>query len=220
MSGEPAFSGYRQPTVVPIQAPRRRARMTKRREAVSPSRTMALGHAILASLNSEAKTGYDLAKQFGTDGFYWRATHQQIYRELNRLEVDGLVEYAPGGPGSRGERDRLITDKGRECLATWAREPAKAASIKEDLLVKCLTLGLIPRADLSTQIAARRGHHLDRLARYEEMREQAFPEGEALDGARLGRFLALQGGISYERQWIEWAETAIRLLAVGGETSS
>ncbi len=180
---------------------------------------MALAQAILASLNSEAKTGYDLAKQFGADGFYWRASHQQIYRELSRLEGDGLVDYVPGEPGSRGERDRTITAKGRERLAAWAREPAEPASIKEDLLVKCLTLGLIQRADLSAQIAARRGHHLDRLTRYEAMRNRAFPEGEALDGARLGRFLALQGGISYERQWIEWAETAIRLLAAATPAS-
>jgi len=79
--------------------------------------------------------------------------------------------------------------------------------------VKCLTLGLIPREDLSRQIAKRRAHHVERLAEYESMKKVAFPEGEALDGAKLGRFLALQGGISYERQWIDWAETAVRLLA-------
>lgn len=174
---------------------------------------MALGHAILASLNGGAKTGYELARQFGADGFYWRATHQQIYRELSRLEEGSLVDFAPGEPGSRGERDRVITDKGREHLAAWAREPTQAASIKEDLLVKCLTLGLIPREDLSRQIAERRAHHVERLAQYETMRAAAFPEGDALHGAKLGRFLALQGGISYERQWIDWAETAIRLLA-------
>lgn len=178
---------------------------------------MALGHAILASLNGGPKTGYELARQFGADGFYWRATHQQIYRELTRLEEDGLVGFLPGEPGSRGERDRVITDKGREHLAEWAREPTQAASIKEDLLVKCLTLGLIPREDLSKQIAERRAHHVERLAQYEVMRTAAFPEGDALHGAKLGRFLALQGGISYERQWIDWAETAIRLLAANRE---
>lgn len=93
-------------------------------------------------------------------------------------------------------------------------EPQRPASIKEDLLVKCLALGLISRADLSKQIAERRAHHVERLAQYEVMRSTAFPEGEALDGAKFGRFLALQGGISYERQWIDWAETAVRLLAM------
>ena len=71
-----------------------------------------------------------LAKQFGADGFYWRASHQQIYRELKLLEKDGLVEFSPGEPGSRGERDRVITDRGRDHLAEWARKPAQAASIK------------------------------------------------------------------------------------------
>ena len=187
--------------------------MTTAAHGASDECGMALGHAILASLNGGAKTGYELAKQFGADGFYWRATHQQIYRELTRLEDGGLVDFRPGEPGSRGERDRVITDSGREHLAEWAREPTQAASIKEDLLVKCLALGLIPREELSRQIVERRAHHVDRLAQYQTMRKSDFPENQALDGPRLGRFLALQGGISYERQWIDWAEMAIRLLA-------
>ena len=44
---------------------------------------MSLAHAILVSLVCEPKSGYDLAKQFdGTVGFFWQATHQQIYRDL------------------------------------------------------------------------------------------------------------------------------------------
>ena len=80
-------------------------RMTKMSRHVRAADGMALGHAILASLNGGAKTGYELAKQFGADGFYWRATHQQIYRELARLEEGGLVNFLPGEPGPRGERN-------------------------------------------------------------------------------------------------------------------
>lgn len=176
---------------------------------------MALDHAILATMLREPRTGYELAKQFGSDGFFWRATHQQIYRELARLEAEGFIAPVAGEPGPRGDRKRAITAAGRDRLAEWARRPAEPASIKEDLLVKCLTLGLVPRADLADQIEARRQQHLDRLQRLEDVAARQFPPGVPLDDTRLGRFLALTGGISYERAWIEWAELAIRLLASG-----
>jgi DNA-binding PadR family transcriptional regulator len=53
---------------------------------------MALSHAILATLVGGAFSGYDLRKQFeGSVGFFWQASFQQIYRELNKLEEQGWV---------------------------------------------------------------------------------------------------------------------------------
>jgi DNA-binding PadR family transcriptional regulator len=53
---------------------------------------MALSHAILSALTDRPCSGYDLAKQFdGSVGFFWHASHQQIYRELTKLEQQGLV---------------------------------------------------------------------------------------------------------------------------------
>jgi Transcriptional regulator PadR-like family len=44
---------------------------------------LALGDAILACLTEGPMTGYELAKTFDASiGFYWKANHQQIYREL------------------------------------------------------------------------------------------------------------------------------------------
>ena len=57
---------------------------------------MALGDAILACLTERPMTGYELAKTFDASiGFFWKANHQQIYRELTRLRdslrrVNGL----------------------------------------------------------------------------------------------------------------------------------
>ena len=44
---------------------------------------MALTHAILTALLEEDLTGYELAKQFDVSlGFFWTASHQQIYQTL------------------------------------------------------------------------------------------------------------------------------------------
>ncbi len=54
---------------------------------------MALSQAILAVLANRPCSGYDLAKQFdGSVGFFWHATHQQIYRELTKLADSGWVD--------------------------------------------------------------------------------------------------------------------------------
>ena len=47
---------------------------------------MALSHAIMTALLEEDLTGYDLAKKFDTSlGFFWQASHQQIYQDLKKL---------------------------------------------------------------------------------------------------------------------------------------
>ena len=53
---------------------------------------MALAEAILVCLTERPMSGYDLAKNFDASiGYFWRASHQQIYRELGRLREKGLV---------------------------------------------------------------------------------------------------------------------------------
>ena len=177
---------------------------------------MALAHAILASILDGASTGSELARTFGSDGFFWRASHQQIYLELKKLETVGHIELVAADASSRKDRPYAITDDGRAHLTEWIREPTDPASIKEDLLVKCLAAELVPSHELVEQIVVRRDRHAARLNQYTEMRDRAFPEDLALAQEHLGRYLALIAGISYERHWIDWADTAIRLLATTG----
>lgn len=53
---------------------------------------MALDHAILVSLLEQPGSGYELARRFERSiGYFWTATHQQIYRVLGRMVGDGLL---------------------------------------------------------------------------------------------------------------------------------
>ena len=54
---------------------------------------MAIEHAILVALSERSATGYDLARRFDASiGHFWRATHQQIYKVLARMDENGWVE--------------------------------------------------------------------------------------------------------------------------------
>ena len=172
---------------------------------------MALAHAILASLLDQPQTGYDLAKQFGSDGFFWRATHQQIYRELSKLEAEGAIGPVDELPGARGERKLMATALGRAALVQWVSQPSAPATIKEDILVKCLSLGIIDPKDLITEIARNRDQHDLRRQHHEKLLSDQFAHGPPSDSRLLGRYLALLAGITYEQGWIDWAEVAMRL---------
>ncbi|MCV7178893.1 PadR family transcriptional regulator, partial [Mycolicibacterium sphagni] len=57
---------------------------------------MALPHAILVSLSEQSGSGYELASRFDRSiGYFWSATHQQIYRTLRAMEADGWVHVTP-----------------------------------------------------------------------------------------------------------------------------
>ena len=50
-------------------------------------------------------------------GEFWTLTRSQVYRELQSLEEDGLIEGGAVGP--RASREFSITARGREALQAW-----------------------------------------------------------------------------------------------------
>lgn len=63
---------------------------------------MSLPYAILTALAEKSGSGLDLARRFDKSiGYFWSATHQQIYRDLARLEKSGLIDVTPQ-PGRAG----------------------------------------------------------------------------------------------------------------------
>ena len=91
---------------------------------------MALGDAILACLTERPMTGYELAKTFDSSiGFFWKADHQQIYRELSRLRDRGHIQGRE--VVQSGKPNKLVytlTSEGRAALRQWAARPSTPSS--------------------------------------------------------------------------------------------
>src|SRR5258707_7166523 len=67
---------------------------------------MSLPHALLTALVEHPCSGSELAERFDRSiGYFWNATHQQIYRELARLEEAQWIEALPAESG-RGRKRR------------------------------------------------------------------------------------------------------------------
>lgn len=183
---------------------------------------MALGDAILACLTECPMTGYELAKTFDSSiGFFWKADHQQIYRELSRLRDRGHVlarEVVQSGKPNK--LVYTLTEEGHAALRNWAARPSSPAPIKDDLLVRLYALDSIGIDTVRGDLMARMEHHRERAARYERILTKRFPQGTA-SSADAGKLLLLRMGLRHERNVTEWCEEALESLsAVSNRTTA
>jgi len=159
-------------------------------------------------------TGYELAKTFDASiGFFWKADHQQIYRELSRLRDKGHVQGRE--VVQSGKPNKLVytlTAEGRAALKHWAARPSVPPSIKDDLLVRLYALDCVDIEPLRTDLMARLEHHRDRYERYERLLNKRFPDGTA-PPADVGKMLGLRIGMRHERIVVEWCEEALDALS-------
>src|ERR1700759_5096835 len=102
--------------------------------------TLALREVILTVLARGEMTGYEITKDFeAVYVHFWRASHQQVYRELARLNKDGRVTVNKvAQEGKPDKKVYAITKKGLEELRRWIAEPTEPPRPQYDLLVKLL----------------------------------------------------------------------------------
>ena len=183
---------------------------------------MALRNAVMAALLEGEASGYDLAKGFEASvANFWMATPQQLYRELERMEGEGLVS-ARVVQQERRPNKRLfsLTDAGLEVLRDYVGEaPAKPPALRDELMVKvqCVDIGDVGDFEaVQASVAERFERATAKLARYRRMQERMLDgrtEDEYLATAeRVGPYLTLLGGIALERANLQWSETALKRL--------
>jgi len=175
---------------------------------------MALEHAILVSLSEKPGTGYQLTRRFERSiGFFWSATHQQIYRVLHRMEQLGWVDHTLVAQDGRPDmKVYSITDAGRQELARWFAEPADPEPMRVDLGVKVRAAGQLDPEPLLEELARHRDLHAARLELFREIEQRDFPDPDRLDATATAQHLVLRGGIMIEQSWVDWCEEALRTL--------
>lgn len=175
---------------------------------------MALAQAILACIADCPCTGYDLAKRFdGSVGFFWKATHQQIYRELAKIEEQGWIVGETILQENRPDKKRYsLTESGSNHLVQWITEPTELLVIKEDLLVKLFSGHLVPPELLIAELQRHQQSHAERLGVYQTLEQQFFANPQSLSLKGTCSYLTLRKGIRYESDYVSWCEEAIDLL--------
>ena len=181
---------------------------------------MALAHAIMTALIEDDLSGYELARDFETSlGFFWSASHQQIYQELPKLAEKGWLNKRE--VRQSGKPNKIVyglTRAGREALAAWVFDKTKTQAGKDELLVKLYNLHGDNADHLIAEITARRQEMMRRLYLYEKIRRRHYDDPKTLPARRKGVYLALALGIRQGEQFLAWCDEALTLLATVEET--
>ena len=179
---------------------------------------MALAHAIMTALIDDDMSGYELARSFETSlGFFWQATHQQIYQELHKLADRKQLNKRE--VKQRGKPNKIVyglTRSGRKALSEWVFETSRHQAGKDELLIKLYNVNEDNVAHLSTELQERREEMMRRLYLYEKIRRTHYADAEALPTRRKGVYLALLAGISSGEQYLRWCDEALALLSTIG----
>jgi len=167
---------------------------------------VALEHALLVALRERPASGLELARRFDRSiGFFWHATHQQIYRVLARMEGDGwLTATAVAQSGRPDKKEYAVSAAGRRVLADWLAAEIPVEPLRSELAVKLRGASYGDRVAVRALVERHLADHRARLAAYEQMATEQYPDPGALDGADRDRWLVLRGGIRLEEFWVGW----------------
>ncbi len=179
---------------------------------------MALREAILTVLAHRSMTGYEISRSFDQVlSHFWKASHQQIYRELAALSRDGRVrfEVAPQ-PGKPDKKIYDITEAGREELRQWVAAPTDPPHPRNDLLVKLMAGLLVDKPALRREIARVSGETAAVMAQFQAMRRECLSRPfESLSEYDRALYLVLRRGLLLVAAQTEWLAEVSEFLESG-----
>ena len=173
---------------------------------------MSLPHALLTALVERPCTGAELVRRFDRSiGYFWQATHQQIYRELGRLEEAGWVESmsVPEGPGR--QRAYQVLPAGRNELKRWIAQPEGPAAVRDALMVRLRAEATLGPSGLHREVLRQIEAEERKLQTYLEIERRDFAASIESREQKL-QHLVLKWGIRKQQMRIEMAREALAIL--------
>jgi DNA-binding PadR family transcriptional regulator len=176
---------------------------------------MALKHTILAFLSRQPLSGYDVAKEFA-EGFgscFWKASQQQVYAELAKLEQQGSVTFkAIPQPRRLDKKIYSITEQGHQELIQWLVKPSEPTAIREDLGVIGLAGHLVPPQAVLREIERRQQIHAELLHQVKRLDEYFMQHLDSLQLKDLYMHLIIRRAIRYQEDWVAWCEESVQAI--------
>jgi DNA-binding PadR family transcriptional regulator len=179
---------------------------------------MSLRDAVLAALLAGESSGYDLAKDFDASvANFWMATPQQLYRELDRLAEQGLIQARIVHQERRpNKRMFSLTAAGHDAIQQFTTKAPKPSVIRDELMVKVQAADAGNAPAVREFILERLEWATAKLQRYERLRARMLDGRTEYDylaqAERIGPYLTLMRGLSFEEENIRWAKRALTMI--------
>ncbi len=145
------------------------------------------------------------------------ATPQQLYRELDRLAEQGLIQARIVHQERRpNKRMYSLTEAGLEAIHQFTAKAPKPCVIRDELMIKVSASDAGNAPAVRDFIVERLHWATAKTQRYERFRTRLLDgrtEDEYLAQAeRVGPYLTLLRGIAFEQENIRWAEHALAVI--------
>lgn len=174
---------------------------------------MSLAHVLLTSLIEKPSTGIDLARRFDRSmGFFWNATHQQIYRELSAMQQKNWISTLEDHGSNTRKKTYQVEALGRAELADWMVKQSPPAQLRDDLMVRLRAEAQLGGNNVLPELERHLVLHQQNLKIYQTIFAKDFADGHAQDRTLFIHKMILQLGIDLEMGWIKWLETMIPQL--------
>lgn len=171
---------------------------------------MSLAHVLLTSLIEKPSNGIELARRFDRSmGFFWNATHQQIYRELNSMLKKGWISTLEDEDSSSRSKTYQVEALGRQELANWMVEQSPPAQLREELMVRLRAEAQLGGNSVLPELERHLVLHKAKLHTYQQIFSKDFHQAPANNRTLYIHKMILQLGIDQEIGWIEWLEKVI-----------
>jgi PadR family transcriptional regulator AphA len=146
---------------------------------------MPLEHAILAFLDFQPMSGYDIKKAFDNSvAHFWSTTQSHIYKALEKLEEQ---EFAASKiipqEGKPNRKEYHITRTGRAELKKWLSTPLPLSPVREAWMIQLFFAYSLSNGQIAQLIETRRNEvtkaieALDEAQAIIELQEKAGPPG-------------------------------------------
>ncbi|MFF3315894.1 PadR family transcriptional regulator [Streptomyces sp. NPDC003035] len=172
---------------------------------------MSLPHAILTALLEKPSSGLELTRRFDKSiGYFWSATHQQIYRELGKLEQAGHIRALPAQVPARGQKKEYeVLPAGRAELSEWVARSEDPKPMRAALLLRMRAAAVVGAPGMRAELERHLVLHQRQLEEYRAIEVRDFPPARRESEPDRLRHLVLRGGIDLERFWVEWLTQAL-----------
>lgn len=174
---------------------------------------MSLAHVLLTSLIEKPSTGIELARRFDRSmGFFWNATHQQIYRELNGMLKKGWISTLEEQAANSRKKTYQVEQLGRIQLATWIEQQSEPAQLRDDLMVRLRAEAQLGGNNILPELERHLELHKEKLGLYQTIHDKDFKNNEPTSRILFIHKMILELGIIKEIEWIKWLERMIPQL--------